>query len=154
MEVTGEPKIEDGFKDAISYTEVKFWPDLKKFGCTVFEEDMVALLEKRVYDVAGITPSKLNIHLNGKAISSVKNFEQYVRLYTGPKTGDDLFFKIDQPRWQVIVTASSGFFNQVSFVNGIATTRGGTHVEHIVSQVISKIKESAKQKKKVELIPA
>jgi DNA topoisomerase-2 len=37
--------------------------------------------------------------------------------------------------WEVIVAQSDHKFQQVSFVNGICTTRGGNHVSYIVDQI-------------------
>lgn len=48
-------------------------------------------------------------------------------------------FKTSNGRWQVYVCRSEGQFMQVSFVNGIATTKGGTHVNYIVDQIVDKI---------------
>eukprot|EP00965_Chrysotila_dentata_P140399 4641736-Pleurochrysis_carterae.AAC.1 len=38
-------------------------------------------------------------------------------------------------RWEVAVAASDDGFTQVSFVNSIATSKGGTHVGHVTDQV-------------------
>merc|ERR1719487_3011538 len=35
------------------FTTIEFWPDLEKFGMKDLEEDVVALMRKRVYDLAG-----------------------------------------------------------------------------------------------------
>jgi DNA topoisomerase-2 len=37
---------------------------------------------------------------------------------------------------------------QVSFVNGIATTKGGTHVDHVANQVAAHVMETVNKKKK------
>jgi len=36
----------------------------------------------------------------------------------------------------------------VSFVNGICTTRGGTHVDYITNQIVEQIQEKIKKKDK------
>jgi DNA topoisomerase-2 len=55
-------------------------------------------------------------------------------------------------RWEVIVAQSDHQFQQVSFVNGICTTRGGNHVSHIVDQICqSMIKDLEKKNKKLKL---
>ena len=43
------------------YTEVSYKPDLKLFGMDCFDDDIVALMEKRVYDMAGVTDSSLKV---------------------------------------------------------------------------------------------
>lgn len=57
-------------------------------------------------------------------------------------------------RWEVAFAPSEGQFQQVSFVNSIATTKGGTHVEYITKQLVDGIIEniSKKAKKQVSTI--
>jgi DNA topoisomerase-2 len=57
-------------------------------------------------------------------------------------------------RWEVILSPSDSF-QQISFVNSICTTRGGSHVNYILDQVVSFIKEQiAKVDKKLNIKPA
>lgn len=51
-------------------------------------------------------------------------------------------------RWQVVCSLSEGSFQQVSFVNSICTTKGGTHVEYIAGQIIAKVMAAVEKKKK------
>ena len=61
----------DGDKKAFVGTEIMFKPDFKFFKVRTrkFTKDMMALLKRRVYDIAAVTPSNVTVHLNGKAIS-------------------------------------------------------------------------------------
>ena len=72
----GEPKIEAFSPDSYDFTEVSFEPDLSKFGMlkTGLDSDIVSLLQKRVYDLAGCTKNNVSVYLNGKKITKVKNF--------------------------------------------------------------------------------
>ena len=57
-------------------------------------------------------------------------------------------------RWEVGVshTSQDGTFMQVSFVNSICTSRGGTHVETVANQMIEKVLATiAKKNKKLEV---
>uniref|UniRef100_A0A914RFE9 DNA topoisomerase (ATP-hydrolyzing) n=1 Tax=Parascaris equorum TaxID=6256 RepID=A0A914RFE9_PAREQ len=45
------------------------------------------------------------------------------------------------PRWQVGIARSDVGFEQISFVNNIATTKGGKHVDYVCDQIVLKIKE-------------
>lgn len=60
-------------------------------------------------------------------------------------------------RWELAFAVSDGSFNQVSFVNSIATTSGGTHVKYVSDQIINKLVENlnkkAKGKKKLMIKP-
>lgn len=51
-------------------------------------------------------------------------------------------------RWNVMVTKSEGQFQQISFVNGICTTKGGSHVNHITDQIVEKLLPLLKRKAK------
>ena len=44
------------------------------------DDDTVALLTKRVYDLAGISPKSVKVYLNNKKIN-ISGFEEYVNLY-------------------------------------------------------------------------
>ena len=74
LQTINPPKIVDFSPDSSDFTEVSFEPDLKKFGLDKITHDMESLLTKRVYDLAGCTPSSVNVYLNGKKISDIKNF--------------------------------------------------------------------------------
>src|SRR3569833_957932 len=51
-------------------------------------------------------------------------------------------------RWQIGFTVSDGSFQQVSFVNSIATTSGGTHVNYITDQICNALLADLNKKKK------
>ena len=59
-----EPTISDN-KTNQDFTKVSFRPDLKKFNMTRLDEDIVALMTKRVYDLAGVTDARVSVRLNG-----------------------------------------------------------------------------------------
>ena len=89
------------------------------------------------------------------AISSlyqVKNFKDYCDLYTKSATdesGDPLklvYEKVNE-RWEVACTLSTSGFRQVSFVNSIATTKGGRHVDYITDQIVKEVVNVIKKKK-------
>ena len=52
------------------------------------------------------------------------------------------------PRWEIGFAVSDGTFQQVSFVNSIATTSGGSHVNYIADQVCAKLMDVVKKKNK------
>jgi hypothetical protein len=66
MTVKGEPKI-TSCKPGENWTCVTFRPDLAKFGMETLEADTVALMRKRVYDLAGILGKacKVRLYLGG-----------------------------------------------------------------------------------------
>lgn len=136
------------------FTRVTFFPDLSKFRMDRLDEDIVALFSRRVWDIAGSTKG-VKVYLNGKRLP-VKNFKDYVDLYIKDKIDENgsplkMAYEDCHERWQIAVTLSDRGFQQVSFVNSIATTKGGRHVDHVVDQIIPKLTEAIKKKNKAKV---
>jgi len=51
-------------------------------------------------------------------------------------------------RWEIGFAVSDGSFQQVSFVNSISTTSGGSHVNFIADQICDKLEEIVNKKNK------
>jgi DNA topoisomerase-2 len=51
-------------------------------------------------------------------------------------------------RWEVALGLSDGQFQQVSFVNGICTTKGGQHVQYIADQIAEVVADMANKRSK------
>jgi len=135
------------------YTKVSFRPDYARFGVEGLTPDMRALFEKRIYDIAAITDKSVKVKYNGAPIP-VKHFQQYIDLYIGAKGDTKRIYEAPDPRWEYVVSlAPNGEFQQVSFVNGIYTQKGGKHVEYIMNQIVRKLSEYIKTKKKVDVKP-
>ncbi|CAM6116025.1 unnamed protein product [Calypogeia fissa] len=136
-----------------NWTKVTFSPDLAKFRMSHLEDDVVALMSKRVMDIAGCLGKTVKVDLNGKRLP-IKSFVDYVALYlaSASKSGREeplprLYEKVND-RWEVCVSLSDGQFQQVSFVNSIATIRGGTHVLCVADQVVNHVMGIVKKKDK------
>ncbi|MCQ2816684.1 MAG: ATP-binding protein [archaeon] len=146
-----EPKITDYKKE--DFTKITFTPDLEKFKMETLDEDIVALFKKRVYDMAGITPSNVSVFLNGEKLK-VKNFNQYIAMFleaNKEKEDDeipDLIFEAPHERWEVGFSLSETNFQQVSYVNGICTSKGGTHVNYVVEKIVKELQEVIEKKEK------
>lgn len=65
MTKTAEPKIK--FFDGEDFTCVMFQPDLSKFKMEKLDKDIVALLTRRAYDIAGSCKG-VKVSLNGKKL--------------------------------------------------------------------------------------
>jgi len=133
-----KPKISKASKSK-PYTKIVFKPDYARLGINGLNSDIVALLKKRVYDISAVTDKAIKVKYNSSLIST-KNFEQYINLYIGDKTESQRVYEENGTRWEyaVALTPSSEFI-QVSFVNGIYTSKGGKHVEYILNQIIRKL---------------
>lgn len=64
-------------------------------------------------------------------------------------TNKKFFGLLQIDRWEVGVALNNdgGGASQISFVNSIATTKGGTHVEHISKQIVAHLTNTLKKKK-------
>jgi len=150
-----------------TWTRVSFWPDFRRFGQATndFDEDFLALVRRRVLDVAGIVQG-LRVTFNDVRLP-IRSFLEYARLYFGSHTNDNgaseqdeqgsshsasqdpfVYYETPDKHWQVCAGLSvplnayetnggggsssskpaAAEFQQVSFVNGIWTVSGGTHV--------------------------
>ncbi|BGP57010.1 DNA topoisomerase 2 [Rhodotorula sphaerocarpa] len=197
MSKKGTPKITDN-KKGEQYTQITFTPDLKRFNMADggFDRDTLALLYKRVWDMAGIIP-KVKVYLNGK-ILRCKDFKAYVEKLLGGvneltatgkkrssagKKGDDgsgvtaaaalfgdeagddddlvkaaaddaasdkptVIYERVNDRWDVAFAVSDGQFQQVSYCNAIATTKGGSHVNYVADQIVQGLVDLVKKKHK------
>ncbi|XP_048848792.1 DNA topoisomerase 2-beta isoform X2 [Brienomyrus brachyistius] len=149
MTKTTDPRIK--YFDGEDFTCVTFQPDLSKFKMEKLDKDIVALLTRRAYDVAGSCRG-VKVLLNGKKLP-VNGFRSYVDLYVKDKldeTGVQLKVvnEVVNDRWEVCLTLSEKGFQQISFVNSIATTKGGRHIDYVVDQIVAKLIEVVKKKNK------
>ena len=137
------------------YTKVTFKPDYTRLGLDGLTKDMIALLKKRIYDIAAVTDKSIKVKYNGDLIP-VKNFQQYIDLYIGEKSESPRVYEDSgtEGRWEYAVALTpTNEFVQVSFVNGIHTAKGGKHVEYILNQITKKLVEFIEKKKKVKVNP-
>jgi DNA topoisomerase-2 len=152
----GAPEITK-IKTTKPYTKVCFRPDYQRLKIGGLTPDMLSLLKKRVYDIAAVTDQstkKVKVSYNGVQVP-VKNFQNYIDLYIGPKEETKRVYETTDERWEYAVAMSETHeFQQVSFVNGIATNKGGKHVDYIVGQITRKLVDYIEKKKKIRVNPA
>jgi DNA topoisomerase-2 len=156
MSKIGKAKISTS--KSSDFTRVTFTPDYRRFKMNGIDADFEALVKRRVYDMAG-TVKGVKVSLNGVPIKL--DFKKYVEMYAkainkergvedGPETTSVSSVIIEDPKahekWEVGFAVSDGSFQQVSFVNSIATTAGGTHVNYIADQICDKLLEVVKKK--------
>uniref|UniRef100_A0A665VN09 DNA topoisomerase 2 n=1 Tax=Echeneis naucrates TaxID=173247 RepID=A0A665VN09_ECHNA len=137
--------------DGEEYTCITFKPDLPKFKMSILDKDTVALMTRRAYDIAGSTKG-VRVFFNGKKLP-ITGFRSYVDMYLANKVDElgnalTVVHENVNPRWEVCLTMSEKGFQQVSFVNSIATTKGGRHIDYVTDQVVGKLIEVVKKKNK------
>ena len=135
------------------YTKITFKPDYKRLGIEGLTPDIISLLRKRIYDIAAITDKNIKVRYNSQLIP-VKNFQQYIDMYIGDKNDSPRVYEENGERWEYAVALTpTNEFVQISFVNGIYTSKGGKHVEYILNQITRKLVDYIEKKKKTKVNP-
>jgi DNA topoisomerase-2 len=145
MTVCDPPKIKkhSGTTSSVSIT---FTPEWKRFGMSKMDDTIYSIFQKRVWDANICTTQNCKVKFNGDVLPK-QNFEAYTKMHEGVNevssyTGD---------RWSVCVGPSENGMEQVSFVNGICTTKGGSHVDHVAAFIANGIIDE--MAKKIKLKP-
>ena len=127
-------------------TKITFLPDYDRLQCTMSQGNFEKI-KKRAYDIAGCNPG-IDVWFNEVKIK-IKDFGDYVKSYV------DNFIIESGDNWVVAVgaTDSSDSFKHVSFVNGVDTFNGGTHIDYVVNQITSALRDRIKKKHKVDVKP-
>lgn len=152
LDIIGKPSVTKATTKK-PYTKISFKPDYARLNLPGLTADWFALLKKRVYDLAAVTDKGLKIRYNDTLIP-VKNFQQYIDMYIGPKeTAPRVYEEYGtEGRWEYAVALTpSNEFVQISFVNGINTSKGGKHVEYILNQILRKMMDYIEKKKKTKV---
>lgn len=146
------------------FVRVTFKPDWVKFGMDGIDDDLESLLYRRVYDMAG-TVRSVKVYLNDNHLKV--DFKRYCEMYAkaiarersaeeGAEPAATVILEDNKghPRWEVAFAVSDGSFQQVSFVNSIATTSGGPHVNYIADQICDSLLKTLTKKKKGHTLKA
>ena len=143
MRERSEPEIHTSKKNG---TKITFTPDYEFFRLLCgLDADHVSKLYKKVIDAAA---SNLGIkfYFNGDLIK-FKSFDDYVSLYS------DEYLTDCTDDWKIGITNSDGF-EQISFINSVETYQGGTHIDYVMNQITTKLREHFKKKHKVDVKPS
>ena len=143
MDKKTEPVIKTTRKKPM--TRVTFKPDLKYFKLESLTDDIVMLMKKRLIDIGFASHAGVKTYYNGTLIT-IKKPEDYMKLYSHP---EGVKFIVDSTceRWTVGVALSNEGFQHAAFANGIHTSLGGSHVDHVANQVAKEIIDKLKTKK-------
>ncbi|XP_045462346.1 DNA topoisomerase 2 isoform X2 [Harmonia axyridis] len=149
MTKASEPKVKDFTGE--EFTKITFSPDLEKFKMTELDDGIVGLMSRRAFDVAASTKG-VKVYLNGSRVP-VKNFKDYIDHFLKDKEDDagnplKVVYEQAGERWEVGLTTSDKGFQQMSFVNSIATTKGGKHVDYVSDMITKQLIEVLKKKNK------
>jgi DNA topoisomerase-2 len=154
MTIKGTPIITKS--TAKPYTIIEFSPDLERFGIDKLDDDTLLLMKKRVIDITACTNKNVSVFLNENKLDC-KTLEKYVNYYLDSEV-EKVYEEVSE-RWEVVVAINPDTkFEQVSFVNGISTVKGGKHVDYVSNAIIKKVQNYVSTKgikrKKLDLKPA
>ena len=145
MTEVGKPIVKPSKKK--SDVSIKWTPDLARFGYTVIPIEMKMLIERRVWDLAMTLGKDVKVTFLGHHIKC-KNLTEYAKAF-GAKT---IVYESPNERWHIAIADSNKQF-AMSFVNGIWTSKNGTHVDAVTSQVVNHVVEYLETKKKIKVKP-
>lgn len=142
--------------NAKPYTIIQFSPDLERFGIDKIDNDTLMLMKKRVIDITACTNKNVNVFLNDKKLEC-KTLEKYVNYYLDDNI--ETVYEEISDRWEIVLAINPDTkFEQVSFVNGISTLKGGKHVDYVVNGIIKKVQTYVSTKgikrKKMDIKPS
>ena len=135
-------------KSKVNHTEIEYLPDYEKFNMGNLDDTHFNIIKKRTHDIAACNPN-IKIYFNGELIQ-IKSFSDYIKYYT-----DNFFTESNKEKtWSIGISSSNEGFRQVSFVNSIDTSDGGTHVDYILNQIVTQLREFFQKKHKVDIKPS
>ena len=148
MTIIPKPSVAKA-KNKKSSVMIRWEPDFPRFGMKEITPDMLRLIERRVWDLAMTVGKDVKVSWNGNVLKC-KNLVEYAKSYGI----DSVIYESPNDRWHIAIGhATDGAFNQ-SFVNGIWTSKGGTHVDAVVNQVAGHIVDYLETKKKTKVKPS
>jgi DNA topoisomerase-2 len=157
MSVRNEPiltKLKKG-EEKKEYTRISFIPDFPKFNMKNMTPEMVNIIHKRALEVSACCGSEVKVRFNGETIKE-NTFEKFCSLFlSGDSQGEPskLVYEKCGERWQVGAAISDGF-QQISYVNGIYTSKGGKHVDYVTNAICKKLADILLKKHKITVKPA
>ena len=145
MTVCDPPKIKK-HSGATSSVAITFTPEWKRFGMSKMDDTIYKIFQKRVWDANICTTQNCKVKFNGDVLPK-RNFEAYAKMHEGVQD----VASVSGDRWSVCIGPSENGLEQISFVNGLCTMKGGTHVDHVANIVANGIIDD--MAKKIKLKP-
>jgi DNA topoisomerase-2 len=120
-------------------TSVKFWPNLARFNLTEIDDVHMNIIQQRLINLSMSFP-EITFKFNGKKIN-VSSFKKYVSLFSP----DAEVYETEDYKFAVLPNAEDDF-RQFSYVNGLKIPDGGTHIDILSYQIVSRIREKLERK--------
>ena len=137
-------KCKSGVK---GYTKVSWIPDFEYFKTDGYDADTIGILRRHVYETAMITG--LKVFWNNSRVS-IHRFSDYPkRFHTADTPAREVLVIELEPKITMALIPSQSGFDQISFVNGIHTTEGGTHVDACLDAILKPLLQAIRTKRGV-----
>ena len=124
--------------------KIIIYPDFDKFNTTKFDDDIICLIKRRILDLIVLTRKNVNIFINNENIDrGLNNIETYLNLYNLNNNHEWIIGHcIKNLDWQYAIRFYKNInSNNLTFVNGVYTNRGGTHLNYFIDLIFEKIKK-------------
>jgi len=152
MTKIGKPEVTKPKKNPpVLSVGIGWKPDFARFGMTEITPDMRRLIERRVWDLAMTLGKDVKVTFNGELVKC-RSLVDYAKAFL--PEGAAVVAESPNERWHIAIadTPTDKQFS-MSFVNGIWTSKGGTHVDAVTSQVVNHVVEYLETKKKIKVKP-
>ena len=123
-------------------TKVTFIPDFGLFGCSEVDEHTVSVLRERVATLAVAYP-EITFRFNGTKMNN--KFKSYAKKFS------EHALTVEQDGFALMFCTHENGFQQLSFVNGLYTKVGGTHVNSVFEGLADALIPLVKRKYKLEI---
>lgn len=133
--------VKDAAKTSKTGTDVKFYPDLERFGLKEIDKTHISVIEQRLINLSMSFP-EIRFRLNGKQVNS-GTFRKFAEMF-----GEDpVILESDNYRYAILYNPEDDF-RHFSYVNGLKIPNGGTHIEAVVEPVVANIRERLQRRYK------
>lgn len=144
LAIKSKPKISTSPKN---YTEIGFVPNYDFFNTSDAAKSYISkLIYRRIKNLAFCYP-EITFYFNKEKISASK-LKQYL------ESIHPVYEMSETENCRIGVFYSEDDFNQLSFVNGAYTSRGGAHTDFVTNRIVQYIVEYIKKKHKFDVKPA
>ncbi|WJZ27885.1 DNA topoisomerase II large subunit [Serratia phage 92A1] len=122
-------------------TSVSFCPNFEHFGTMRIDETSVQVIQDRIMALAVVYPD-IEFKFNGKKVQG--KFKAYAQQF-----GDNL--TVENDNVSLALTTSPDGFRQMSFVNGLYTKNGGSHIDWLTDELGTELMPMIKRKYQIEI---
>lgn len=128
-------------KSTKSGVNVKFYPDLTRFGINSIDEVHQNVIRQRLINL-GLSYPQITFKFNGKKLN-ISSFKKYVSLFSE----EHELYETEDYKFAIMPNPDDDF-RQFSYVNGLKIPEGGTHIDIITNKIVSPIREKLLKKYK------